>query len=147
MVCPGDPIRGADTGSGLAPKQKNKPTVCLMLINNNHALAIPRFSRRLAQGQTPERVSSRHHVRFPVEIATQQTFSILRPIMKGPPGGQDVICKDPNTTVLGIRAAAFLFLSGSAVFVLRAKGKEGYSIHLRVPGGDEEPLTLAMGAS
>ena len=69
------------------------------------------------------------------------------PIMKGPPGGTGCHYEDPNATVQGIHAAAFLFLSGSAVFVLRAKGKEGYSIHLRVPGGDGEQLTLAMGAS
>ena len=30
---------------------------------------------------------------------------------------------------------------------LAREGEEGYSIHLRVPRGDEEPLTLAMGAS
>ena len=40
-----------------------------------------------------------------------------------PRGAQDVIYKDPNTTVLGICASAFLPLSGSTVFVLRAKGK------------------------
>ena len=69
------------------------------------------------------------------------------PIMKGPPGGPGCHYKDPNAIVLGIRAAAFLFLSGSAVFVLRATGKEGHFIHLRVPGRDREPLTLVMGAS
>ena len=52
--------------------------------------------------------------------------------MKGPPEGPGCHYKDPNTTVQGICAAAFLFLSGSAVFVLQAKGEgeEGYSIHL-----------------
>ena len=43
--------------------------------------------------------------------------------MKGAPGGPGCHHKDPNATVQGIRASAFLFLSGSAVFVLRAKGK------------------------
>ena len=31
--------------------------------------------------------------------------------------------KDPNAIVLGTRAAAFLFLDGSAVLVLRARGE------------------------
>ena len=35
----------------------------------------------------------------PVEVATQQTFSILMPIMKGPPGGPGCHYKDPNATV------------------------------------------------
>ena len=43
--------------------------------------------------------------------------------MKGPPGGPECHYKDPNETLQGIRAAAFLFSNGSAVFVLRAKGK------------------------
>ena len=45
----------------------------------------------------------------PVEVATQQTFSILMPIMKGPPGGSGCHYKDPNAIVQGIRAAVFLF--------------------------------------
>ena len=61
-----------------------------------------------------------------VEVATQQTFSILMPILKGPP---------------------VLFPSGSVVLVLRANGEEGYSIRLRVPDGDGGSLTLAMGAA
>ena len=35
----------------------------------------------------------------PVEVATQQTFSILMPIMKGPPRGPGCHYKVPNTTV------------------------------------------------
>ena len=35
----------------------------------------------------------------PVKVATQQTFSILMPIMKAPPGGPECHYKDPNTTV------------------------------------------------
>ena len=60
----------------------------------------------------------------PVEVATQLTFSILMPIMKGPPGGPGCHSKDPNAIVLvlGTRAAAFLFLDGSAVCLLRARG-------------------------
>ena len=56
------------------------------------------------------------------------------------------ISKDPNEAlhchVLGTHAAAFLFLDGSAVCLLRARGSED-SIRLRVPGGDvmEGPLT------
>ena len=33
---------------------------------------------------------------IPVEVAIQQTFFILRPIMNGPLGAQDVIYKDPT---------------------------------------------------
>ena len=43
--------------------------------------------------------------------------------MKGPLGAQDVTYKDPNAIVLGTRAADFVFLGGSSVFVLRARGK------------------------
>ena len=35
----------------------------------------------------------------PIEVATQQTLSILMPIMKGPPGGPGCHYKDPNATV------------------------------------------------
>ena len=56
--------------------------------------------------------------------------------MRAPLGAQDVIYKDPNATVQGTRAAAFLFLCGSAVLILRVRGKGGYW----------EPFTLAMGA-
>ena len=59
----------------------------------------------------------------PVEVAAQQIFSILMPILKGPPGGPGCHYKDPNALVLGTRAAAFLFLDGSAVLVLRARGE------------------------
>ena len=59
------------------------------------------------------------------------------PTMRAPLGAQDVIYKDPNATVQGTRAAAFSFLGGSAVLILRARGT----------GGFWEPLTLAMGAS
>ena len=52
-------------------------------------------------------------------------LSILMPRMKGSPGGP--VYKDPNAVlhchVLGTCAAAFLFLVGSAVFVLRARGR------------------------
>ena len=58
-----------------------------------------------------------------LRYSIQQTFSILRPIMKDPLGGQDVTDKDPDAIgVLGTGAAAFLFLDGSAVFVLHARG-------------------------
>ena len=90
---------------------------------------------RLAQGRTSERVSSRHRVRSLVKVATQQTFSILKPILKAPLGAQDVTCKAPNATVLGTRAAAFLFLDGSAVFVLRARGRG-----IRQPSGSGRGL-------
>ena len=48
--------------------------------------------------------------------------------MKGPPGGPGCqFCKDPNEVlhchVVGTRAAAFLFLDGSAVCLLRARGR------------------------
>ena len=77
---------------------------------------------RLAQRRTSERVNSRHHVRVPVEVAIADLFH-FGAYIKGPPlGPQDVAYKDPNATVLGTRAAAFLFLDGSAVFVLRARG-------------------------
>ena len=54
-------------------------------------------------------------------------LSYLRPRMKGPPGGPGCqFCKDPNEAlhchVLGTRAAAFLFLNGSAVCLLHARG-------------------------
>ena len=45
------------------------------------------------------------------------------PIIKGPPEGPGCHYKDLNATVWGICGAAFLFLSESAVFVLRTKGK------------------------
>ena len=79
--------------------------------------------RRLAQGQTSWIERSGAPCSSPDEVATHQTFSILMPITKAPPGGQGCHYKDPNATVQGSRAAAFLFLSGSAVFVLRAKEK------------------------
>ena len=44
-----------------------------------------------------------------VKVATQQTFSILMPIIKGPPGGPGCHYKDPNAIVKGIRAVVFLF--------------------------------------
>ena len=59
--------------------------------------------------------------------------------MRAPLGAQDVIYKDPNGAlhchVLGTRAAAFLFLDGSAVCFSRARGTIGDSIHQ-----DGEPL-------
>ena len=95
---------------------------------------------RLAQGRTSERVSSRHRVRSPVEVATQQTFSILKSILKTPPlGVQDVTYKDPNATVLGTRATAFLFLDGFAVFVLRARESRDIPSTLGFREGMEGP--------
>ena len=41
---------------------------------------------------------------------------------EAPPWGPRMSLIDPNATVLGTCAAAFLFLDGSAVFVLRARG-------------------------
>ena len=71
------------------------------------------------------------------------------PIMKAPLGVQDVIIKiDPNAIVQGMYSCVcFLVSQWICSICLAREGKEGYSIHLRVPGGDGEPLTLAMGAS
>ena len=104
-------------------------------------------TRRLAQGRTSWIEKLGHHVRVLTRLRHSRPFSILIPIIKGPPGGLGCHYKGPNATVQGIRAAAFLFLSGSAVFCLACEGEEGYSIHLRVPGGDGELFTLAMDAS
>ena len=79
-------------------------------------------------------------------------LSILRPIMKGPPGGPGCqFCKGPNKAlhchVLGTRAAAFLFIDGSAVRLLRVRGSRD-SICIRVPRGDGGPVNvLAADAS
>ena len=72
----------------------------------------------------------------PVEVATHQTFFILMPIMKGPPEGPGCHYKDPNATVQGIRAAAFLFFQWICSIYLVREGEEGYSIRLRIPGGE-----------
>ena len=56
--------------------------------------------------------------------------------------------KDPNAIVLGTRAAAFLFLDGSAVLVLRARGKRDIPSTLGFREGMEGPSTpLAADAS
>ena len=53
----------------------------------------------------------------------------------------------PHCHILGTCAAAFLFLDGSAVCLLRARGGRD-SIRLRVPGGDGGAVNvLAAGAS
>ena len=70
--------------------------------------------------------------------------------MRAPLGAQDVIYKDPNGAlhchVLGTRAAAFLFLDGSAVCFLRARGTIGDSIH-QDGGPLRWPRTLSSGNS
>ena len=64
---------------------------------------------------------------------------------EGPPGAQDVIYKDPNTAVLGTRAAAFLFFDGFAVFVLRARGGRDIPSILGFREGMEGSLRLGSG--
>ena len=77
----------------------------------------------------------------PVEVAIADLFH-FEAYIKGPPlGPQDVAYKDPNATVLGTRAAAFLFLDGSAVFVLRARGSRDIPSTLGFWEGMEGPLT------
>ena len=49
--------------------------------------------------------------------------------------------KDPNAIVLGTRAAAFLFLDGSSVLVLRARGERDIPSTLGFREGMEGPST------
>ena len=50
--------------------------------------------------------------------------------------------KDPNAIVLGTRVAPFLFLDGSAVLVLYARGKRDIPSTLGFRKGMERPPTL-----
>ena len=82
--------------------------------------------RHSAQGQTSESESSGHFVRFPFEVAIQQTFPFWCLEWRIPWGARMSFYKDPNGVphchVLDTCAAAFLFLDGSAVCLLRARG-------------------------
>ena len=59
-----------------------------------------------------------------------------------PLGAQDVTYKDPTATVMGTRAAAFLFLDGFAVFALRVRGSRYIPSTLGFWEGMEGPLRL-----
>ena len=61
--------------------------------------------------------------------------------MTPPLGAEDVTYKDPNATVLGTRGAAFLFLDGSAIFVLHARGSRDIPSTLGFGEEMEGPLT------
>ena len=66
-----------------------------------------------------------------------------------PMGAQDGIYKDPidalRCHVLGTRAAAFLFLDGSAVFVLRARGSRDIPSTFGFREGMDGSLRLGSG--
>ena len=90
--------------------------------NNNNNIY---FIRRLAQGRTSwiERFGAL--CSSPVEVATQQTFSILMPIMKGPPGGPGCQYKDPNATLLGHSCGCFLVSQWICSICLAREGERG----------------------
>ena len=61
-------------------------------------------------------------------------------------GAQDVIIKT-RAQPFWVFVRLFLVSQWVCSICLAREGEEGYCIRLRVPGGDGEPLTLAMGAS
>ena len=101
---------------------------------------------RLTQGQTPESESSEHYVWFSVEVAIQQTFH-SDAHNKGPPEGPG--CQFIKTQTMRYTATFWVLVRLLSCFSVDlqdlscARGREGYSINLRVPGGDEGPFVLS----
>ena len=117
-------------------------------LGNNMGAHQAYIKRRLAQGRTSWIERSKTYVRFPVEVAIADLLHFVA-YNEGPPWRPRMsFSKDPNAIVLGTRAAAFLFLDGSAVLVLRARGERDSPSTLGFREGMEGPSTpLAADAS